>query len=129
MFIPLSLESRRMYQSLREAAASRRIRMAAYTAAGRCGRLLIRIKTQPTPIRYAALDRVRRRGQHGAPHREGLSWREGAAGQRLLRRADIARQGELPYHRPLDVARAELRQGVRLREEGMRAREQGPRRS
>mgnify|MGYP003694715695 CR=1 FL=1 len=46
--------------------------------------------------------------------------------QRVLRRADAARQGELPHHRHPDVAGAELRQGLRLREEGRRAGEPRP---
>ena len=65
----------------------------------------------------------------GIPHREGLPGREADSRRRLLRRADAARQGELPHHRHPDVAGAELRQGVRLREEGRGARQPRPRRA
>ena len=60
------------------------------------------------------------------PHREGLPRREADPRRRVLRRADAARQGELPHHRHPDVAGAELRQGVRLREEGGGARQPRP---
>ena len=68
-------------------------------------------------------------GHHVPPHREGLPRREADSGGRVLRRPDAARQGELLHHRHPDVAGAELRQGVRLCEEGRGAGEPGPRRA
>ena len=65
-------------------------------------------------------------GHHGHghyPNREGFPGRKADSRHRVLRRADAAREGEFPHHRHPDVARAELRQGVRLREEGGGARE------
>ena len=55
---------------------------------------------------------------HGNPDRKGLPRQQGNSRRRVLRRADAARQGELPHHRHSDVAGAEFRQGLRLREEG-----------
>ena len=68
-------------------------------------------------------------GHHVPPDREGLPRREGDSAGRVLRRADAAREGELPHHRHPDVAGAELRQGLRLREEGRGAGEPRPRRA
>ena len=63
---------------------------------------------------------------HGHPHRERLPGRERNPGRRVLRRADAARQGQLPHHRHPDGDGALLRQGVRLREEGGGARQPRP---
>ena len=65
-------------------------------------------------------------GHHGHPGREGLSRRKRNSRRRLLRRPDAAGEGQLPHHRHSDVARAELRQGVRLCEEGRGAGEPRP---
>ena len=81
------------------------------------------------PPRFGRTPVEPRSGHHGRPHREGLPGREGTAGYRLLRRADAARQGELPHHRHPDVDRAVFRQGLRLRQEGGRAGQPRPRRA
>ena len=85
------------------------------------------LEVEPAPPMAHALTPERRAAM--ATHREGLPGREADPRRRLLRRADAARQGELPHHRHPDVAGAVLRQGVRLREEGRRARQPRPRRA
>ncbi len=66
---------------------------------------------------------------HALSNRKGLPRRQRDSGRRLLRRADAAREGELPHHRHSDGDGAVLRQGVRLRQESRRTREPRPRRA
>ena len=96
------------------------------------------LSRQPTETRHRSASRPGRVVSEQAhdngeinvlPHRERFSRREADSRRRVLRRADAARQGELPHHRHPDVDGAVLRQGLRLRQEGGGAGQPRPRRA